>query len=255
MKLDDALIQTGKLCFWGKVEAARRCFSWLLTEGVQLKRDHWLPESSAKVRSLKFQIGIAPFSLCLSCQILVHRLDWKELRLGLNRGRGGAGVGRRSVQPLCPAALSSVWIFFWVCLGLRFWPVVPSIVSRENFTLEFSVFYRWGVWVQTVSSNNCKGKTSPLLHEWTDSFEISSIKLNLHWILQVSDPPNKFRGIKIRFFFCFVCFFIKLWEPKEIPLASYCWPSCSRRPRARAHPWGQTSTYLWCYLVAVMWYQ
>lgn len=161
----------------------------------------------------------------------------------------------RRGPPLCPAALSSVWIFFWVCLGLRFWPVVPSIVSRENFTLEFSVFYRWGVWVQTVSSNNCKGKTSPLLHEWTDSFEISSIKLNLHWILQVSDPPNKFRGIKIRFFFCFVCFFIKLWEPKEIPLASYCWPSCSRRPRARAHPWGQTSTYLWCYLVAVMWYQ
>lgn len=40
MKLDDALIQTGKKCFRGEVEAVRRCFSRLLTEGVQLNRDH-----------------------------------------------------------------------------------------------------------------------------------------------------------------------------------------------------------------------
>lgn len=150
MKLDNALLQRGKVFFWGG-RLRRRCFPRLLTEGVQLKPDHWLPESSANVRSLKFQIGIAPFSLCLSCQILVHPLDWKELRLGLNRGRGGAGVGRSSVRIF----------FFWVCLGPHFWPVVPSIVSRENFRLDFSVFYRWGVWVQTVSSNNCKGKMSP----------------------------------------------------------------------------------------------
>lgn len=55
---------------------------------------------------------------------------------------------------------------------------------------------------------------SPRLHEWTDSFEISSINLKLHWILQVSDPPNKFRGIKIRFFL-FVCFLLNFGNQKK----------------------------------------
>lgn len=50
MKLDDAPIQTGELCFGGKPEAAPRCLPRLLTESVQPNPDHWPPESSAKVR-------------------------------------------------------------------------------------------------------------------------------------------------------------------------------------------------------------
>ncbi len=46
MKLDDALTQIGKL-FLGKILSDVICFSQLLTEGVQLKRDHWLSEFSA----------------------------------------------------------------------------------------------------------------------------------------------------------------------------------------------------------------
>lgn len=80
MKLDNARTQIGKLCF-GNILSDMKCFSSLLTEGVPLKRDHWLSEFSASAK-IKFQIGIVSFSLRLSCQILVHRLGWKESRLG-----------------------------------------------------------------------------------------------------------------------------------------------------------------------------
>ena len=58
-----------------------------------------------KSAKIKFQIGIVSFSLRLSCQILVHRLGWKESRLGgdklikvklamaLQASAGGFGFG------------------------------------------------------------------------------------------------------------------------------------------------------------------
>lgn len=98
-----------------------------------------------KSAKIKFQIGIVSFSLRLSCQILVHRVDWKESRLG----------GDKLIKvKLAMALQASAGVLFLVCLVLCFWPVVPFIVSRENLRLVFDViwsfFYRWGLWVQNA---------------------------------------------------------------------------------------------------------
>ena len=50
----------------------RRAFHWTWITDQQ---------NSLQVHRLKFQIGIVPFSLCLSCQIMVHRLGWAESRI------------------------------------------------------------------------------------------------------------------------------------------------------------------------------
>lgn len=62
-----------------------------------------------------------------------------------------------------------------------------------------------------------KGKCPHICTSEPIVLEISSIKLKLHWILQVSDPPNKFRGIKIRFsvFFFFVIFLLNFGNQKK----------------------------------------
>lgn len=56
-------------------------FPQLLTEGVQLKWDHWPPESSASA-TIKFQIGIVSFSL----RFIVPNLG-TPFRLKKNRDR------------------------------------------------------------------------------------------------------------------------------------------------------------------------
>lgn len=93
--LDDALTQRGKLCFWEKFKVVWHAFPSFLPRAFKLKRDHWLSEFSASA-TIKFQIGIVSFSLRLSCQILVHRLDLKELRLRIKTSRhwGGRSPGR-----------------------------------------------------------------------------------------------------------------------------------------------------------------
>lgn len=56
----------------------------------------------------------------------------------------------------------------------------------------------------TVSSNNAKeGDFHPFffLHVRDDSFTVSSIKVTLLWILQVSDPHKEIRGIKEKIVF------------------------------------------------------
>lgn len=134
MKLDNALTQIGKLflgknlsdviCFFPSF--LPRAFNWNGITGFQ---------NSLQVWRLKFQIGIVSFSLHLSCQILVHRLGWKELRLGNKTSRHW---GRRSSGPWL--SVRAPGFCFLVCLVLRFWPVVPFIVSRENLRLVFYVF-------------------------------------------------------------------------------------------------------------------
>lgn len=81
MKLDNALTQKRKKkvsCIFGKYLKMLFLTSY---RGRSLqKHDRWPTEFSANA-TIKFQIGIVSFSLCLSCQILAHRLGRKELRL------------------------------------------------------------------------------------------------------------------------------------------------------------------------------
>ena len=82
LKLDNALdSKEGELCLrkkklWQKhaffPASYRRAFHWTWITDQQ---------NSLQVHRLKFQIGIVPFSLCLSCQIMVHRLGWAESRI------------------------------------------------------------------------------------------------------------------------------------------------------------------------------
>lgn len=98
---------------------------------------------------------------------------------------------------------------------------MPFIVSRENLRSVFLCFsfYSWGLWILnfTVSSN--KKQKGCFCFPLICMSEIIVLKwaqtVKLHWILHVSDPINKFRGIKKRSFFLL----IKLWEPEE-----FLWP-------------------------------
>lgn len=70
----------------------------------------------------------------------------------------------------------------------------------------------------TVSSNKCKrgGMYTPFfLHVQDESFTVSSIKITLPWILQVSEPHKEIRGIKEKDVFLSNCGNPKksLWPP------------------------------------------
>lgn len=143
------------------------------------------------------------------------------------------------------ALRASAGVLFLVCLILCFWPVVPFIVSRENVRLVFYVFIFFFFYIgedfgfkMTVSSNKCKGNFP--LSEWDDSFEISSIKQKLYWILQVSDPLNKFRGIKEKVFF----FFYQTLGTKRNPFGLLL---LNKMLQASVMCWGR-SVYYWKHL-------
>ena len=119
---------------------------------------------------------------------------------------------------------ASAGVLFFGLFSSSFPTSSAFIVSRENLRLVFYVFcfYRWGLWVfkMTVSSNKCKkGIFPPVCMSEMIVLKLAQLNWKLYWILQVSDPLNKFRGIMKRLV-CF-CFFLSnfgnikksLWPP------------------------------------------
>lgn len=160
MKLDNALTRIGKLCPGKNLSDDDICFSQLLTEGVPLKRDHWLSEFSATA-TIKFQIGIVSFSLRLSCQILVHRLGWGEKKRKRRR------IGKKKKVQFGPwlsqqePGFCFRFVQFFVsdqqCLSLFQGRIVDQCFMFLFFLYAGEEFG----FKMTVSSNKHKGNFSP----------------------------------------------------------------------------------------------
>lgn len=89
-----------------------------------------------KCEDLNSKLELFHSLFVLLCQILVHRLRWTRVIL------------RKDNKPSPDVVVlqCECWVLFLGCLVLCFWPVVPFILSRENFRKKYFmfVFYRQG---------------------------------------------------------------------------------------------------------------
>lgn len=130
--------------------------------GSSPRASHWTRITGFQ-NSLQRQRLNSKLELCPSLLVIVPNVGApfrsNRIRTGERRRGAGAEEGGRGGSPPCERRPGGL---FWVRLVLRFWPVVPFIVSRENLRLVCFCFCCFFIgedfgFKMTVSSNKCEG--------------------------------------------------------------------------------------------------